>query len=315
MRFLNFKRQPASLRRWPCCGCASVVFGLTITPVLVCGPPMVSDIGHCRESGTLIVWDASADAVVIAADSKIKKTIDRPEAGDSGLQCKIMELGPHLAFAVAGIVREDPSVDAFRQALGGTWAASEATRDIVAKHNAGGEDQIYAIANEFGAEYARVLTIIAEYDPSALIALNPTPSLLMNGETQGGNTAVLWGIDKSKQITIVKISLKQEAPMGSFSYSLAPHHPASVGDPIAATGSGAHFAGLAVSASQELQARSHNQRTLEDMTNFVKDWTTAAIAVAPIGSDFGGSVDIAVVSKNQDIAWVQQKPVCKTAKP
>lgn len=139
-------------------------------------------------------------------------------------------------------MREDPSVDAFRKALGGTWDAFEAIRTIVAKHNAASEDQIAAVADEFGAEYARVLTLIAEYDPSVLF-LNPVPSLL-NGESQGGNTAILWGIDKSKQITIIKINLKQEVPLGSFSYFLDLHHPASVGDPHSGNGQWGTFCRL-----------------------------------------------------------------------
>jgi 20S proteasome alpha/beta subunit len=320
-RLLNLKSEGAFERNshlwWlPFLGRASVVFGLAITPILFCGSSTPSDAGHYRESGTLIVWDPSPDAVVIAADSRIGKPLDRPEAGDNRLQCKIVELGSHLAFAVAGIVRADPSVDAFRKALGGTWEASEAMRNIVAKRNADpDEDKISGMANEFGAEYARVLTIIAAYDPSSPSFSNPT-SAHLSGETQGGNTAILWGIDKSNQITIIKINLKQEKPsLGPFTYSLDIRHPAFVGDSIAATGSGAHFAGLAINGSLQLQARTHNQTTVEDMIKFVKDWTTAAIEQGPLDADFGGPVDIAVVSKNQNFRWIQQKPVCNAGKP
>jgi hypothetical protein len=79
-RLLNLKSQSAFERnchlwRSPFLGRAFIVFGLAITPVFFCGSSTLSHTGHHRESGTLIVWDASPDAVVIAADSKIRKTI------------------------------------------------------------------------------------------------------------------------------------------------------------------------------------------------------------------------------------------------
>jgi hypothetical protein len=238
-----------------------VVFGLAMTPLVFCGSSTVHT-DHNRESGTLIVWDASPDAVVIAADSKLRRTLDKPDAGDNGLECKIVALGPHLAFAVAGIVREDPTADDFRKALGVTWVASEAMRHIVAKYKAHPkDDEMTTIAKEFGAEYARVITVIDNYDPSALIFSKPCT--LFNGESQSGNTAVLWGIDKSKQITIIKINLKQETPpLGPFSYSLDTQHPAFVGDKIAATGSGAHFAALVFEGSQERYLQLQARRTI-----------------------------------------------------
>jgi hypothetical protein len=50
------------------------------------------------------------------------------------------------------------------------------------------------------------------------------------------------------------------------------------------------------------------------MINFVKDWTTAVIEQSPPDADFGGPVDVAVVSKHQKLRWVQRKPACNTGK-
>jgi hypothetical protein len=271
-------------------------------------------------SGTLIMWEGSPDAVVIAADSRIVKRIDRPEPGDNDLQCKIIIPLPKVAFVVTGLVTNDSADGILRQELGGRWDAAEVGRRIVQDHFAKDhQPSLEAVAEDFGREYARAVNLIARRDPSQLAFLLPAPpTSLSPGETSPGSPgeAIFFGVDAESQITIIEITLTESllTGLGRFNHRKETIHPHAVGEQIQVTGTGAHYAATFLYSSEPsaLLLRKHrgHQQSTEDMIREITDLAFETVNHAPRDADFGGKIDIGVMDRLSGFRWIARKPNC-----